>query len=190
MPYPRSPWRPGKPPGNHSRFPSFRWPPVRHSFRHAHPDPSGQIVPSRLNIPVDEHLSEREPCGGERERARAPHPHNFWPRGGLGRSRGRHLSHTGHYVITRMPKSHSKGRCAINRYRPAKPGAMLFFSYLSSVTLADSEKNHRKLITFPLTAEKSHLLIFSSPAVRRQRGQERKQGKINIIRNGLRLRDE
>jgi hypothetical protein len=89
----------------------------------------------------------------------------------------------------------------------------MFFSYLSSVTLADSEKNHRvshfthhpftdrpfdtttpgerqKLITFPLTAEKSHLLIFSSPAVRRQRGQERKQGKINIIRNQLRLRDE
>jgi len=88
---------------------------------------------------------------------------------------------------------------------------MMFFSYLSSVTLADSEKNYRvsyftttylptvdtttpgerqKLITFPLTAKQSHLLIFSSPAVRRQRGQERKQGKINIMRNRLRLRDE
>jgi hypothetical protein len=87
---------------------------------------------------------------------------------------------------------------------------MFFFSYLSSVTLADSEKNRRvshfttnpfdidtttpgerqKLITFPLTAEKCHLLIFSSSAVRRQRGQERKQGKIKYHEAQLRLRDE
>jgi hypothetical protein len=49
------------------------WPPVRHSFRHAHPylvskrgqpsRPSGQIVPSRPNTPLDRHLFDREPYG-------------------------------------------------------------------------------------------------------------------------------
>ena len=75
---------------------------------------------------------------------------------------------------------------------------MMFFSFLSSVTLADSGKSYQvshfthpphppihttpgerqKLITFPITAEKSHFIDLQLAAVRRQRGQERKQGKI------------
>jgi hypothetical protein len=74
-----------------------------------------------------------------------------------------------------------KRRCTVNRHTPAKPGAIDVFSVPVSVTLADSEKNYRvshftttqstdrpltppppgerqKLITFPLTAEKSSFI--------------------------------
>lgn len=88
--------------------------------------------------PVDGHLFDREPYGGESERAIAPDPDNFWPRGGLGRSRGTCLPPA--TMSSLACQNPIKRRCAVNRDTPAKPGAMMFFSYLSSVTLADSEK--------------------------------------------------
>jgi hypothetical protein len=104
-------------------------------------DLSGQTVPSRPNTPLGGHLFDREPYGGERERARAPDPDKFRPRGGLGRSRGTCLPPA--TMSSLACQNPIKRRCTVNRDTLTKPGAMMFFSYLSSVTLADSEKNHR-----------------------------------------------
>jgi hypothetical protein len=98
-------------------------------------------------------------------------------------------------------------RCAVNWHAPAKQGAMMFFSYLSSVTLADSEKNYRvshftsttpppgerqKLITFSDYGRKESFIDLQLAAVRRQPGREKEAGqkikKYHMDR--LRLRDD
>ncbi|KAI0272259.1 hypothetical protein BGY98DRAFT_159984 [Russula aff. rugulosa BPL654] len=57
-----------------------------------------------------------------------------------------------HHSHAKIP---SKRRCTVNRYTPAKPGAMMFFSYLSSVTLADSEKKLSEVNYFSTYGRKS-----------------------------------
>lgn len=86
---------------------------------------------------------DREPYGvrDSGKGREQPDPDNFWPRGGLGRSRGTCLPPA--TMLSLACQNPIKRRCTVNRHAPAKPGAMMFFfSYLSSVTLADSEKSY------------------------------------------------
>lgn len=114
-----------------------------------------------------------------------PDPDKFWPRGGAGQGLEGLASHTGDHVIILCfsAKRHPIKRCAIGRHALAKAGAMMFFSYLSSNNFSRLGVSHfnphkptrtctipfsplgerQKLITFPITAEQSHILIFNTP---------------------------
>jgi len=76
-------------------------------------------------------------------------------------------------------KRHPIKRCAVGRHALAKAGAMMFFSFLSSNNFSRLGVSHfnphnshphppplgerQKLITFPITAGQSHILIFNTP---------------------------
>jgi hypothetical protein len=155
---------------------------------------------------MDVYLTENRTRGGERGRARAPDPDNFWPRGGLGRSESRGTclppatmsslacQNPIKKTLCSLPAQTCQTRCydvffsvpVVSNFSRLgeKPSGKPFHPPTRSTdrpTIDTTTPGERqKLITFPLTAEKCHLLIFSSPAVRRQRGQERKQDKIKI----------
>jgi hypothetical protein len=115
---------------------------------------------------------------------------------GWTRSRGTCVPPAGDYVISLfVPKKNNSGRlCSLLGRTCQSECYDVLFMYLVSMNLADSESNNRvshftshppgspflspgerqKLITFPITAEKSHVIDLQFTAVRRQRWLVRK----------------
>ena len=182
MPYPRSPGATWKP---------FQAPRL---ITHLVSGPLYGILVS--DVPPLSYNSARERGKRQCGKGRAPDPDNLGPCGELDGSRGTCLPLA---TMSSLACQNPIKRCAVYWLAPTKLGAMMFFfSFLSSVTLADSEKNYRvshftttnttpgerqKLITLRLRHRKESFIDLQLAAVRRQRGQEGKQGKINIIRS-------
>lgn len=61
-----------------------------------------------------------------------PDPNKFWPRGGAGQGLEGVCLPPCHHFGGFSAKRHPIKRCAVGRDALAKPGAMMFFPYLSS----------------------------------------------------------